>query len=1131
MAAFQSLGPFISTFADPAKTGLYYTDGGLIVLDDGKDGGSESSGSTDSGCSTDSHHSNDESFVPESSPAAAVTTSSTCSTVLLPSYVHSLSLRESSPGLHSCSNVMIARSEGSASRYPLSSIPSSARDGREDESLFRSSFSAFQFWRIPISDPSFDPEISCIDVGSGLTTTVAARPVAAATDGSPASEASLSLPVGLEELPVQQEEGLVATGDEEEAMVIDPLPLAPPPPPALTDSQPRDDCRPEANNNSLEDDQEASEGSEEKRRRESREEGEDDGEKEEPNQSQDREKTSGSTGIRGLGDDDGGRGQITRRQMRDEAESLSRTPAHLVSGPGDEAEMRDQEIEEEQEVEDDDVDARTQELPHPPAYTAWGPPDGDLSNSPASAISSAQPQGLLPPPPQTKEGMGFASGIVNFAAEQRIRSSSFPPDAPADADCITDESMDQEECETAVVTVRNTLPDAPPATCDPNAKSLVASTSTSTTSPATDVDCHNKRSSFLTFFSSNDQDHTPTGPPPPHPDLHLDSGSLSSVLSGANCQRILNQESIPSDLLKHFLSMTSQVNYETVDHELSHYCAYSFPAVAMTLGRKHWPCLMSTYESLAADVQWKVRLTLASSLHQMAVILGPKYTSRDLIPIFFQFMTDFDEVRFGILQNLSSIMRLLNRNEQLSVLPRIVDFLRMDNPRNWRFRRTLAEQVSAIAPLFSPPEIKDHLLPIAYTLLKDKVSDVRLSAIQLLSTLMRHFFCDTSLLPLRLTPPPPFPASCDPRHDVQKPVPPLVHEEDGTIRGNKSNDNNNSPASHEAQDDAIPGTETNASQSMGSPVSSPSDKSAVGVGGRSRTSSTNRLPLDQVSLELISELTALVRSPKWVFRQAFVFLCEQMITDQSLPVQVFDDHFFDCLMSLKGDRVTNVRLALSRCVQRSIHGNVMFHGKQEAVMSLLMELANDPDSDVRRFARLVVHPSLLQDTSVNPAYMQMMVDFEAASSGASDHQASTAEMTDVFRSSGSSSNNNNISEHGSNTGPTADNSSSNNNNNCWLTSSRLSSLIPQQQQPRMRESPAYPQPPPPPFPSSVQQRESVTQVLVLEEESVIEADADAIKDANDEDVQSVGSIIPLNRVIDSHSDSNGRPGNRRRRNS
>ncbi|RWS27028.1 hypothetical protein B4U80_05346, partial [Leptotrombidium deliense] len=205
---------------------------------------------------------------------------------------------------------------------------------------------------------------------------------------------------------------------------------------------------------------------------------------------------------------------------------------------------------------------------------------------------------------------------------------------------------------------------------------------------------------------------------------------------------VLKQNIIPSELLEHYLNMINPINYQTIDPELSHHCAYSLPAVALTLGRKYWPCLKETYETLASDMQWSVRWTLASSLHQMSLILGPEYTSRDLLPVFLNFMKDLDEVRFGILQNLAAILELFTRTEQLGILPKISDFLKMDNYRNWRFRLTLAHQVIAVSSLYSPTEIKQYLVPIAFTLVNDKVAEVRLSAINVLSNLLKRIFCD-----------------------------------------------------------------------------------------------------------------------------------------------------------------------------------------------------------------------------------------------------------------------------------------------------------------------------------------------------------------------------------------------------
>lgn len=181
-----------------------------------------------------------------------------------------------------------------------------------------------------------------------------------------------------------------------------------------------------------------------------------------------------------------------------------------------------------------------------------------------------------------------------------------------------------------------------------------------------------------------------------------------------------SQDIIPNDLLEHYLSMTNPIHYQTIDPDLSHHCAYSLPAVALTLGRQNWSCLRETYELLAAEMQWKVRWTLASSLHQMSLILGTDLTTRDLLPIFLSFMKDLDEVRFGILQNLASFLKLLLRPQQQGILPKISEFLKMDNNRNWRFRYTLAKQIIELANIYSASEIKEYLYPIGLVLLVDK---------------------------------------------------------------------------------------------------------------------------------------------------------------------------------------------------------------------------------------------------------------------------------------------------------------------------------------------------------------------------------------------------------------------------
>ena len=49
---------------------------------------------------------------------------------------------------------------------------------------------------------------------------------------------------------------------------------------------------------------------------------------------------------------------------------------------------------------------------------------------------------------------------------------------------------------------------------------------------------------------------------------------------------------------------------QTVDTELTRHCAFSLPAVALTLGRKNWGCLRDIYETLASDMQWKASMEI-----------------------------------------------------------------------------------------------------------------------------------------------------------------------------------------------------------------------------------------------------------------------------------------------------------------------------------------------------------------------------------------------------------------------------------------------------------------------------------------------------------------------------------------
>lgn len=205
-------------------------------------------------------------------------------------------------------------------------------------------------------------------------------------------------------------------------------------------------------------------------------------------------------------------------------------------------------------------------------------------------------------------------------------------------------------------------------------------------------------------------------------------------------ENIRIQDVVPQPLLDQYLSMTDPVRAQTVDTEITKHCAYSLPGVALTLGRQNWHFLKDTYETLAADVQWKVRRTLAFSIHELAVILGDKLTAADLVPIFNGFLKDLDEVRIGVLKHLYDFLKLLHADMRREYLYQLQEFLTTDNVRNWRFRYELAEQLILILELYSPKDVYDYLRVIALTLCSDKVSEVRWISFKLIVEILRKFY-------------------------------------------------------------------------------------------------------------------------------------------------------------------------------------------------------------------------------------------------------------------------------------------------------------------------------------------------------------------------------------------------------
>nr|XP_023394533.1 serine/threonine-protein phosphatase 4 regulatory subunit 1-like isoform X5 [Loxodonta africana] len=195
------------------------------------------------------------------------------------------------------------------------------------------------------------------------------------------------------------------------------------------------------------------------------------------------------------------------------------------------------------------------------------------------------------------------------------------------------------------------------------------------------------------------------------------------------------QDIIPQPLLDQYVSMTDPARAQTVDTDIAKHCAYSLPGVALALGRQNWHCLKDTYETLASDVQWKVRRTLAFSIHELAVILGDQLTAADLVPIFNGFLKDLDEVRIGVLKHLYDFLKavaILHKFYSHSQSALGLNFInelivRFRHCPKWVGRQAFAFICQAAVSEECVPvdQFVEHLLPSLLSLASDPVPNVR----------------------------------------------------------------------------------------------------------------------------------------------------------------------------------------------------------------------------------------------------------------------------------------------------------------------------------------------------------------------------------------------------------------------
>jgi len=244
-----------------------------------------------------------------------------------------------------------------------------------------------------------------------------------------------------------------------------------------------------------------------------------------------------------------------------------------------------------------------------------------------------------------------------------------------------------------------------------------------------------------------------------------DAKSLVLILHHRDTHPISPEDSkvLMEELLPPYVKLsTISTGEDNVDAEMRVYCAYSLPAVILLLGAEGWQrslknCFLAlitgTDESgkneNASSVPLPVKRCLASSYHTICHMLGPaalkgtsedKTSKRDILSVFeHHFLSDADDtVRFNVIRNLPSFLALLSFSKRSKYLPLLYEIITGDgllaqkrrsalNPMilNWRQRDMIAQIIPNLIILFKPSQVRQFLWPIVKVLLSDSVNLVR----------------------------------------------------------------------------------------------------------------------------------------------------------------------------------------------------------------------------------------------------------------------------------------------------------------------------------------------------------------------------------------------------------------------
>lgn len=197
----------------------------------------------------------------------------------------------------------------------------------------------------------------------------------------------------------------------------------------------------------------------------------------------------------------------------------------------------------------------------------------------------------------------------------------------------------------------------------------------------------------------------------------------------------LAEPDISKDLVRLYTDMAYMS--ENGDSELSEYCAYSLPAVVQAIGKDRWDEIVDAFGTMLKDVNWKVRKSLAYSLHELSEMLGTMLTDSSLVTAFEMLLRDLDDIKLGVVLNVDRFLAMVPV-EKRARLVTLLCHVPLES-ENWRLRNEVAKRIGLVGVLLTPTSpALSSVTALVQRLLDDSVMEVRASTYQPAAVLLKH---------------------------------------------------------------------------------------------------------------------------------------------------------------------------------------------------------------------------------------------------------------------------------------------------------------------------------------------------------------------------------------------------------